>query len=109
VDVAEMLIYSGEPVGEQYEKIEEYLTEKYRTPIVMGDIESIEDITTTIAVNSPFELPSSVIAQMSRGYEKYVSMSWNGNYDISMPGTYEIEGSTIANPTIKMTYKLIVE
>lgn len=108
VDIAEMIIYTGEPSEEDYDKVLNYLVEKYRTPIVMGDIEAIDDIEKTIIVNTPFELPTSVMAHMSRGYDKYVSMTWDGDYDVSTPGTYEIKGSTVANPTIKMIYTLNV-
>ncbi len=108
VDIAEIIVYNGVLDTATQEKIEKYLFNKYKSPTVLGDIVQLKDMTKEIRIGDRFELPSTVLAEMSRGYKKYVSVTWSGTYDINSVGTYSIIGSAIANPTKKMIYTLSV-
>lgn len=108
VDIAEIIVYNEVLDEDKINKVQSYLAEKYKAPTVIGDIVQLKDMSEEIKVGDSFELPTMVLAEMSRGTEKYVSVSWSGSYDTNTPGTYEIIGSALANPTKKMTFTLTV-
>lgn len=107
-DIAEIIIYKG-LLDEPSEKaIEDYLFGKYQSPTVTGEIVQLLDMEKEIFVGDSFELPQMVLADMERGTQKYVSVSWTGEYFTDSEGVYIITGSALANPTKKMTYTLTV-
>ena len=111
VDISEIIVYKGTPSAddiEVIEVIENYLKQKYSTPIVLGDIERLIDMEMEIAVGTGYQLPSMVLADMVGNYQKYVSVEWSGTYDVNVPGVYRLTGKALADPTKKMTLTLTV-
>ena len=109
VDISEIVVYKGTPSEDDIDSVENYLKQKYSTPIVLGDIEQLIDMSTEIEVGTYFELPAMVLADMVGGYQKYVSVEWSGTYNVNEPGVYELTGKAMADPTKKMTYTLTVK
>lgn len=108
VDIAEVLIYKGGLTTEKIETIEKYLNAKYKSPIVVGDINELKPLNENIMLGESFTLPSYVLADMSRGYEKYVAVSWTGTFDVNAVGEYQLEGTSLTDPTKKTTCTLNV-
>ncbi|MFA6655587.1 MAG: Ig-like domain-containing protein, partial [Bacillota bacterium] len=100
--------YKGTPSGDDIDAIENYLKQRYSTPIVLGDIERLIDMEMEIAVGTGYQLPSMVLADMVGNYQKYVSVEWSGTYDVNVPGVYRLTGKALADPTKKMTLTLTV-
>lgn len=109
VDISEIVVYKGTPSQDDIDVIENYLKQKYSTPIVLGDIEQLINMNKEIEVGEYFELPDMVRAEMVGGYEKFVSVEWSGTYNVNEPGVYELTGRAIADPTKTMTYTLTVK
>ncbi len=108
VDVSEIIVYKGTPTDENIDLIQDYLKDKFSTPIVLGDIDQLRDMSNEITVGTPFELPDMVLADMVGGYQKYVSVEWSGTYNVDEPGVYKLTGKALADPLKKMTYTLTV-
>lgn len=108
VDIAEIIVYDGQLTPEKIQKVENYLNSKYKSPTISGDIVKLKDMEKEIKIGQNFILPSSVLAEMSRGSEKYVAVTWSGNFDINTVGTYKLIGTSLTDPTKKMTYILTV-
>jgi hypothetical protein len=108
VDVSEIIVYKGTPTDENIDLIQDYLKDKFSTPIVLGDIDQLIDMSNEITVGTPFELPDMVLADMVGGYQKYVSVEWSGTYNVDEPGVYKLTGKALADPLKKMTYTLTV-
>lgn len=108
VDIAEVVIYKGGLTSDKIETIENYFKAKYKSPVVVGDINELKPMQININLGENFTLPLFVLAEMSRGYEKYVAVSWTGTYDVNNPGEYHLEATSLTDPTKKMTYTLNV-
>ncbi|MCA0386456.1 MAG: Ig-like domain-containing protein [Firmicutes bacterium] len=109
IDVAEIIIYSGNISESDKNSLMDYLDHKYSTPILGGIIESIDDFEVVLKKDDDYQLPPVVLANMARGVQKYVSVSWNGTYDTSTVGDYLIQGRALADPTITFTLSIKVE
>ncbi|MBU3144902.1 Ig-like domain-containing protein [Clostridium sp. CF012] len=108
VDIAEVVIYKGRLTSEKIDTIEKYFNEKYKSPILIGDISELKSMQSNIKLGASFNLPSFVLAEMSRGYEKPVAVSWTGTVNLNTLGQYKLEGTSLTNPNKKMTYTLNV-
>lgn len=110
VDIAEVIIYNEvlEELSDELTEIKDYLFNKYDSPKVAGDIVKLIDMEKEIKVGDVFNLPDMVLAEMERGTQKYVSVTWLGNFDSNVEGIYELVGSAKVNPTKKMTYTVNV-
>ena len=108
VDIAEVVIYKGGLTSEKIKTIESYFNVKYKTPTIVGDINELKPMQENIKSGEKFTLPSYVLADMSRGYEKYVAVSWTGTFDVNAIGEYHLEGTSLTDPTKKMTCTLNV-
>jgi prepilin-type N-terminal cleavage/methylation domain-containing protein len=109
VDIAEVVIYKGGLTTEKIKTIENHFKAKYKSPIVVGDINELKPMNENIRLGENFTLPSYVLAEMSRGYEKYVAVSWTGTFNTKAVGEYYLEGTSLTDPTKKMTCTLNVK
>jgi prepilin-type N-terminal cleavage/methylation domain-containing protein len=109
IDIAEIIIYSGELTQEKSDEIDMYLDTKYSTPVLGGAIDSIDDILVELDIGDSYDLPNVVLANMARGIQKYVTVEWSGNYDTELPGTYIIIGKPLVDSTISFELRIEVE
>jgi len=109
IDVAEVIIYSGNVSEADKLSITDYFNQKYSTPIIGGIIESIDDIEITLKKDDNYELPNVVWANMARGIQKHVTVSWQGSYDTSTVGEYIVQGKALADSTITFSLMIKVE
>lgn len=106
VDIAEIIIYSfasqlsqGDST-ELYNTVSSYIKTKYVALDTVGEIDTIYDINVEVKLNQPYSAPSSALAKMKYGLDRYVPVIWenNGTVDTSIEGTFILNGSSITNP-----------
>ncbi|MBM7561385.1 Ig-like domain-containing protein [Fusibacter tunisiensis] len=99
-DIIEFLAYTDSI--DAYE-ISNYIKSKYVPLDSDAEIVSLYNLSETAYVGDSYALPNTVLADMSFGSDRFVSVEWNGTVDTSAAGTFLLTGTAKSDTTKSMT------
>ena len=112
IDIIELIVYDS---SIDLNEITDYVKSKYVPIDSDAEIVSLYDKTETVYVGDIYTPPSTVLADMSVGADRYVAVNWNGSVDTSsvrsviLTGTSQTDVAKTMTLTVNVIEKILAD